>query len=147
MASWRPRPAPDGLASLTEASGHLVGSPVFKTGGSALSVERGSIPCASADRLKTLTYCRFPHPCSSRGGEPIGETEDLVSVRCPSSVRLRSDVHLIHGSGEGLLIRREEMPITIEGHLNRRVSEMALDSFRVGSGRDEKRRTGVTQVV
>ena len=60
---------------------------------------------------------------------------------CPSGVRLRSEIHLIHASGEGLLIRREKMPMAIERHLNRRVSEMGLHSFRVGSGRDEKRRT------
>ncbi len=39
------------------------------------------------------------------------------------------------------------MPVTVKGHLDRRVTELGLDRFRIRSGGDEERGAGVPKVV
>jgi hypothetical protein len=39
------------------------------------------------------------------------------------------------------------VPVAVHGHLNRRVAEMSLDGFRVGTLGDEQGGAGVAQVA
>jgi hypothetical protein len=45
------------------------------------------------------------------------------------------------------LIGRKQVPITIESHLYRRVTEVSLHRLWVSPGRDKQRRAGVAQIM
>src|SRR5437867_3693149 len=56
-------------------------------------------------------------------------------------------VDLVEREGESFQLVGDEVPVAVEGHLNRRVPEVALDSLRVGPLIDEEGRAGVPQIV
>ena len=115
-----------------------MGSPVFKTGGGSKGPRRVRFPSASAKAPKTLVPQGFSETASFHERLPISQIYDLVSVRCPSGVRQRSEIHRVHPSSEGFLIGREEVSVAVKGHLYRRVTQLCLYRLRVGSGGDEE---------
>ena len=61
---------------------------------------------------------------------------------CPSGVRPRSEIHLVHPRSEGFLIGREEVSVTVSGHLYRGVVVDRAVSC-VGRGEDGRVRVKV----